>query len=173
MKAPLETIHYLQRIIDEFPSLKWKKVRRVQTHEYPDHVMILLDNEIAFRFENDLEDEDTNLARERSVLQAIKGRLGAIPVPDYTFVPKSPDFAGYRAIPGTRLSPWRFRRLSKSSRAEAAKRLADFLSELHSIPVAEVRDLGVDEAERKFSGYRSWTEDLFDQHSDELDLDLK
>jgi len=130
--------------------------------------MILLDNEIAFRFEHDLEDEDTNLVRERSVLRAIKGRLDAMPVPDYTFVPKSPDFAGYGLIPGTRLSPWRFRRLSKSSRAEAANRLGDFLSKLHSIPVAEVRDLGVNEDERKFTNHRSWAESQFSQHADTL-----
>ena len=124
---PHKTQWYLQRIREEFPRLKWTDYRRVQTHSRPDHVMFLLDNGIAFRFENDVEDEDTDLARERAVLDLIRPRLSDIPIPDYAYVPKSSnDFAGYRTIPGTRLSPWRFQRLSKARRHSEARRLGRF-----------------------------------------------
>jgi len=168
----METKHYLQRIQDAFPDLKWTKYRRVQTQpKHPDHVMILLDNEIAFGFENDLDDEDTNLVRERTVLSAIKSRLKSIPIPDYTFVPESPDFAGYRAIQGTRLSPWRFARLSRSNRADAAKRLGTFISELHSYPVTKARNLGVRDrvGEGDSSVWkRSHAREIFAKRADEL-----
>ena len=141
---PGKTEWYLQRIKDEFPRLKWTKYRRVQTHSHPDHVMFLLDNGVAFRFESELDDEDTNLAREVAVLDLIRPRLCEIPIPDYTYVPKSSnDFAGYKTIQGTRLSPWRFERLSKARRLSEARRLGHFLSALHKTPLEPVRKLGV------------------------------
>ena len=94
---PLTSSYYLEKIRDAFPELMWTNYRRVQTIADPDHVMILLDNGIAFRFEND---EETNLTRERIVLDALRSRLKAIPIPDYAFVPKASDFAGYHTIPG-------------------------------------------------------------------------
>ena len=48
--------------------------RRVQTHSHPDHVMLLLDNAVAFRFENDLEDQDTNIARLLDAVENLKHR---------------------------------------------------------------------------------------------------
>ena len=145
---PLASSYYLERIRNAFPDLMWANYRRVQTIADPDHVMILLDNGIAFRFEND---EETNLTRERTVLDALRSNLKAIPIPDYAFVPKASDFAGYHTIPGTRLSPWRFWRLSKENRSEAAQRLGVFISELHSYPVAKARSLGVEEGDASVS----------------------
>ena len=146
---PEKTQWYLQRIRDEFPRLKWTKYRRVQTHSHPDHVMFLLDNGVAFRFENELDDEDTNLVRERAVLDLIRPRLSEIPIPDYSYVPKSSnDFAGYMTIPGARLSPWRFERLSKASRLSEARRLGRILSALHKTPLGPVRKLGVRQGDR-------------------------
>jgi aminoglycoside 2''-phosphotransferase len=140
----METNHYLQRIRDEFPKLKWTKHQRYQTIPVePDHVMILLDGKIAFRFEEGC--DEGNLVKERAVLNALRSRTKSIPSPEFTFLPKSPDFVGYKAIQGTRLSPWRFERLSKSNRADAAKRLGAFINGLHSYPVAKARKLGVGE----------------------------
>lgn len=79
---PLASSHYLERIRDAFPDLMWVNYRRVQTIADPDHVMILLDNGIAFRFEND---EDANLTRERIVLDALRSSLKAIPILLYPF----------------------------------------------------------------------------------------
>ena len=137
----MKTAYYLDRIRGAFPKLQWTKYRRIQ--DGWDHVVIMLDNEIVFRFER--RTEVTNLLRERTVLSAIKDRVKGISIPDYKLIPTSPDFAGYRAIPGTRLAPWRFARLSQSKREVMAKRLGAFLSDLHAIPVSEVKGLGVDE----------------------------
>jgi aminoglycoside 2''-phosphotransferase len=126
--------------------------------------MILLDNGIAFRFEND---EDVNLLRERTVLNAIKRRLKSIPIPDYTFVPESSDFAGYKTISGTRLSPWQFARLSRSNRANAAQRLGIFLSGLHSYSVVKAQSLGVREGDRSVYN-RSAARKIFAERADAL-----
>lgn len=166
---PLASSHYLERIRDAFPDLMWANYRRVQTIADPDHVMILLDNGIAFRFEND---EDTNLTRERIVLDALRNRLNTIPIPDYAFVPKASDFAGYHTIPGTRLSPWRFWRLSKANRSEAAQRLGVFISELHSYPVAKARSLGVEEGDASV-GHRRMGKELFAERADELRREVR
>lgn len=166
---PHKTQWYLQRIREEFPRLKWTNYRRVQTHSRPDHVMFLLDNGIAFRFENDVVDEDTDLARERTVLDLIRPRLSDIPIPEYAYVPKSSnDFAGYRTIPGTRLSPWRFQRLSKARRHSEARRLGRFLSALHKTPLEPVRKLGV-EARDKSPGNRSMASRLMRERWKDLD----
>ena len=79
---PLTSSYYLERIRDAFPDLLWINYRRVQAIADPDHVMILLDNGIAFRFEND---EDANLTRERIVLDALRSSLKAIPILLYPF----------------------------------------------------------------------------------------
>jgi aminoglycoside 2''-phosphotransferase len=139
MESPMETKHYLKRIRDAFPDLKWMRHRKV--HDGIGHTVIILDNEIVFRFEDGV--DEGNLLRERTILRAIKSKVNSLPIPDYTFIPKLPNFAGYKAIQGTRLSPWRFARLSKSSRVNAAKKIGTFLGELHAIPVSEMKDLGV------------------------------
>ena len=167
---PEKTEWYLQRIRDEFPRLKWTKYRRVQTHSHPDHVMFLLDNGVAFRFESELEDEDTNLARELAVLDLIRLQLSDIPIPDYAYLPRSSnDFAGYKTILGTRLSPWRFERLSKASRLSEARRLGRFLSALHKTPLEPVRKLGVRELD-KGPHNRSMATELLKEHWRGLDL---
>ena len=167
--VPLSSSHYLARIREAFPTLKWTKHRRVQTIDEPDHVMILLDCGINFRFEND---EDTNLKRERSVLDALRGRLKAIPIPDYAFVPKSLEFAGYHTIPGTQLSPWRFLRMSISKRKDAAERLGAFLSSLHSYPVIKARSLGVGEGD-KSEWHRRLGKEIFAERADELQREVR
>ena len=173
----METKHYLQKIKEAFPDLKWAKYRRVQTMpNHPDHVMILLDNKIAFRFENDIHDEDTNLLRERTILSKLQNPLGNLPIPDYTYIPQSPYFAGYKLIQGTRLSPWRFERLSKSNRSEAAKRLGAFLTELHSFPITQARSFGVREraeANDKSFHNRLRGKEIFVERSSELQPEIR
>jgi len=166
----METKHYIQRIKDEFPNLKWTKHRRYQTIPVePDHVMILLDGKIAFRFEEGC--EEGNLAKERAILNAVKSRTKSIPSPEFTILPKSPDFVGYEAIQGTRLSPWRFERLSKSNRTEAAKRLGAFINGLHSYPITKARTLGVEEdvgeCDRSVR-HRSWGKERLAERGGEL-----
>jgi len=167
----METKHYLQRIKNEFPNLKWTKHRRYQTIPVePDHVMILLDGKIAFRFEEGC--DEGNLVKECAVLNAVKSRTKSIPSPEFTFLPKSPDFVGYKAIQGTRLSPWRFERLSRSKRAEAAKRLGAFLNGLHNYPVTKARILSVEEDDSSV-WKRTRGRDIFAERSEELTPEVR
>ena len=131
--------------------------------------MILLDCGIAFRFEND---EDTNLNRERAVLDDLRDRLEVVPIPDYAFVPKSADFAGYHTIPGTRLSPWRFSRLSRSKRKDAARKLGAFLSALHNYPVARAQSLGVEKGDKSV-WHRKKGKEIFTGRADELQREVR
>ena len=118
--------------------------RRVQTHSEPDHVMFLPDNGVALRFEN-----DSNFPQEWAVLEFIRPQLGEIPIPDYTYMPKSAkDFAGYKTIPEARLSRWRFQRLSKASRSSESRRLGRFLTAQHKTPLEPVGKLGVRNRDR-------------------------
>ena len=164
----MKTSIYLQRIRDAFPALKWSRYRRIQ--DGVDHVVIVLDSKIIFRFVDDPTeaDEVQNLIRELALLKSIRTRI-SIPIPDYTYLPESQEFAGYKAIPGTRLSPWRFRRLSKQNRSDAARKLGDFLSTIHAFPVAKARDLGVEEEPSQFLDYRSQAGRFFDQRATELE----
>ena len=59
----MKTDIYLQLIRESFPELKWTRSRRIQ--DGVDHVVILLDSGIIFRFVDDPTDEDEvqNLVR--------------------------------------------------------------------------------------------------------------
>ena len=85
-----------------------------------DYVVLLLDDAYIFRFTrgNELEDIE-QLLREQAVLNRLRDEI-RVPVPDFCFRPDSLDYVGYTLIPGTLLSPWRFRRLSRSRKRDAA-----------------------------------------------------
>ncbi len=162
---------FLGRIRDAFPELSWKKYRRVQ--DGSDHVMFLLDNGLVFRFVrgNEIEDIAKHL-RERAVLDAIQGFF-ATAIPTYTYIPDSLDFAGYKAVRGTRLSPWRFRRISQARRADLARELGEFLGAVHSFPVSRATALGVEEETPLHPNEPKALVEWFERRADVIPPDLR
>lgn len=120
----------LQRIASGFPQLKWKE-HRVLTHGW-DHVVVVLDEKIVFRFPKDKGYRD-RVQNEIGLLKYLKKRLN-VGIPEYTYLPADRSFAGYGMLRGRELTSPRFRRLSLPGKEAVAIRLAGFISTLHATP---------------------------------------
>jgi aminoglycoside 2''-phosphotransferase len=169
----LETEHFLQRIRDAFPELQWTQYRRMP--QGSDVVAIVLDESIVFRFIEGNEAEDiVALLREIEILKRMRD-LTSVPIPEYCFLPDAPDFAGYWLVPGSPLTTERFLELSDSQRSAAAQELGEFVSDIHSLPVAEAKSLGVDEEdqEERLPYYFSLAARTLDSHRDRLDPEVR
>jgi aminoglycoside phosphotransferase (APT) family kinase protein len=65
-------------------------------------------------------------------LKDLKGKVN-IAIPEYSYIPKSGDFAGYKIIPGTILAPWIFKNLSQKDKEAAVTQLIEFINMMHQI----------------------------------------
>jgi aminoglycoside 2''-phosphotransferase len=130
---------FLQSIKDDFPQLKWKE-HRVLTHGW-DHVVIVLDGKIVFRFPKDRGYKD-RVQNEIELLEYLKKRLN-VGIPEYTYVSRDRSFAGYAMLSGRELTYSRFRRLSSSEKDAVARQLAGFISALHATPKSIITRYGV------------------------------
>jgi aminoglycoside phosphotransferase (APT) family kinase protein len=119
----------LALIHDNFPDLRWQDYR--VNNEGWDHEVVILDNEVVFRFPNDDDYRDA-LRTEIDVLKLLKP-LSSVAIPDYTYIPKTVAFAGYPMIPGEVLSKKAFDSLSELDRLDIAKQLAGLLSTMHTL----------------------------------------
>lgn len=99
------------------------------------------------------------LQREVATLRALAGRLRlAIPAPVYASDAAALPYMGYRLLPGEPLRRDELATASDADLERLARQLADFLSELHSLPVELlpdqiIRDTHADWAEM-FAGFR-------------------
>jgi aminoglycoside 2''-phosphotransferase len=121
---------FLQKIKNDFPEIKWKK-HRVLTHGW-DHVIIVLDEKIIFRFPKDKAYKD-EFENEIQLLHYLKKRV-RVGIPEYNYISKDKSIAGYDMVSGRELTSSRFRKLSASEKDTTAKQLAEFISTLHAIP---------------------------------------
>ena len=164
----IDVEHYVQRIREAFPEFQNAGYKRID--DFGDHLMFLLNDRYIFRFVIGNKTEDIiKLLREQAVLERLKGTVG-IPVPNYTYLPKTPDFAGYEMIPGICLSPAHFRNLSEENRADAAVALGKFLSTVHTFPVEQAIELGVEEGRPRSP---RGVERRFYRHASNLDPEVR
>jgi len=120
----------LQKIKNDFPQIKWKK-HRILTHGF-DHIIIVLDRKIIFRFPKCKEYKSV-FEHEIQLLHYLKKRV-KVGIPEYIYISKDQSLAGYKMLNGRELSASRFRRLSASEKDTIAKQLAEFISGLHATP---------------------------------------
>ncbi|MEX5301272.1 phosphotransferase family protein [Kocuria sabuli] len=127
----------LDRIAAAFPDLRWSRARRIT--EGWDHVVVVLDDALVFRFPVEAEPYADGLGREIEVLDHLAdGLTEPLParVPHYDRVAPDRSFAGYRIVPGRPLTPQLMSALAPAEREEIVTQLAGFLSALHTAPVA-------------------------------------
>ncbi|MDP4008307.1 MAG: aminoglycoside phosphotransferase family protein [Candidatus Peregrinibacteria bacterium] len=121
---------YIQKIKNYFPQIKWKNIRTL-THGF-DHVIIVLDEKIIFRFPKDKEYK-AEFENEIQLLHYLKKKV-RVGIPEYNYISKDKSIAGYDMVGGRELTASRFRRLSASEKDTIAKQLAEFISTLHATP---------------------------------------
>lgn len=124
----------LNRIRDEFgipiKSHSWKKSAF-------DCDVIIVNKAIVFRFPR-TEEVKKRLRHEIELLAFLKGKTKVM-IPNYSYISKDGDFAGYKLIEGSILRPSGFNRLSRVHKKRVIARLTGFINYFHSIPVQDFK----------------------------------
>lgn len=103
-----------------------------------DHYVLILNNQLVFRFPDDAE-YLTLLRDEIRLLQELKP-LVAVSIPQYTYIAPDQSFAGYPIVQGETLTADYFKSLDRTDQSSIAQQLAGLLSTLHTL-VAKGHDL--------------------------------
>lgn len=128
-KSPFSDANlFLERIEQEFSLLI---ERYAYLKDAFDHDVFIVNEEIVFRFPRTKRDTEY-LPYEIAFLKDLKGKVN-IDLPDYSFLSKSGDFAGYKIIPGTILAPWIFKNLSQKEKEAAVTQLIEFINAFHHL----------------------------------------
>jgi aminoglycoside 2''-phosphotransferase len=119
----------LGKIVSCFPEVQWGTYRYID--EGWDHGVIILDNNLVFRFPLDQEYQAL-LEHEIAILEFLRGKV-AVRIPRYRYVAPAHAFAGYDIIPGTQLTTPVFNNLAPDDYDCLVTQIADFLSVLHTL----------------------------------------
>lgn len=124
----------LELIKKAFPELVWSSYKYID--EGWDHQVIILDDNIVFRFPTD-EDYADKLGTEIKVLDYLQSFIKT-PTPQYIYLPKPLSFAGYQIVKGETLTKAVFDNLSLVDQQLVAVQLADFLTALQGLYVEQI-----------------------------------
>jgi aminoglycoside 2''-phosphotransferase len=127
--APSNPDVLLARIKKTFPDISWTAYQYID--EGWDHEVVILDNRLVFRFPND-PDYLALLKTEVGVLHELGPLITSVNIPHYTYVAPDYSFAGYRFLAGDVLTEHYFNGLPATDQDIAARKLAEFLSVMHS-----------------------------------------
>lgn len=134
-----EYVQYLEKV---YPNLD---VQTAYVNDIGQNNDVLIVNEnIVFRFPK-YEEGIAKLIAETKLLEKIQNYVSlSIPCPSYQhFQPMEPGkvFSGYNIINGEPFWNTTFLQLYEEEQSTGAAQLANFLKELHSIPVSEISPL--------------------------------
>ncbi len=129
----------LRQISKHFPELLWKRAHYI-SHGF-DHDVIILDQNLVFRLPKNAYSKKI-LVDEIGLLELLRKRI-SVAVPYYQFIVKGSLFAGYSMIQGKSLTTRLYNKLSSSQKNDLACKLGQFLSELHSMPIANIKDFHI------------------------------
>lgn len=146
---------FLQKIKNDFPQIKWKK-HRILTHGF-DHIIIVLDEKIIFRFPKDKKYKSA-FENEIQLLHYLKKKV-RVGIPEYNYISKDKSIAGYDMVGGRELTLSRFRKLSASEKDTIAKQLAEFISTLHTTPKSTIAKYNV-QTENQEINYKNLIRDV-------------
>ncbi len=125
---------YIQRIMTEFPQLKWN-THRFLTHGW-DHMVMVLDEQIVFRFPKD-KTYLKEFKKEIPLLRYLKDRI-PVGIPEYIYVSKDQSMAGYQMLRGRELKPSYYKGFSIPAKEHFAQQMAGFLTHLHGTPKSSI-----------------------------------
>jgi aminoglycoside 2''-phosphotransferase len=141
--------HYKQRIVDICPDLVVAHIR-LNTDGLLNDVVIVND-ELVFRFaKRDFGYKDPQ--EEANLLHFLAKHI-TLPIPSPFY--QSPDALAYRIIPGSTLRRDVLLRLPEDDQQALADQLAQFLKELHGVPINEALDFKIPMADALMK-YEGW-----------------
>ena len=138
----LKTHEIINNIKSEFPKIKWRGYEVIE--QGFDNAVIIVNNKIIFRIakENSIQSRKKNLI-EKQLLEFIDKKIKTA-VPVYNLVARDASFVGYDKLSGDQLSIAVFGKLSIKEREKLIIQLADFLTEIHGLPLSPLKKFGVE-----------------------------
>jgi aminoglycoside 2''-phosphotransferase len=133
------------KIRGEFSDLKFKSAKH--NVEGWDHYVLILDERYVFRFPRKAQYAQV-LKSEIPLMGYLREKI-KLQIPDYEFVAKDKNFAGYKLIRGIQMEKEIFSKLSDSVKHTVALQLAQFFTALHKVPLSVARKFGVGESNKQ------------------------
>lgn len=150
---------YIERIRKEFPHIL------IEKHTVPkqgmDHVAIVINDTWIFRFPHRKEYFFT-FGNELSLLEELNKTITSLEIPNYTLMAKDKSFGGYSIIQGVECTAEVFNKLSKDAKDAASRKVASFLTELHTIPSKRIVKCGIEKSD--YVQYLSNLEKEYEAH---------
>jgi len=131
---------YVHLIQHDFPAFRISSIKKVG--EGDNSKAFLVNENYIFRFLK-RKDVKQQVRREISVLPKIRSALN-LQIPDFEFISPELYYVGYKKIEGTVLNNENFESLKKKDRISIEKTIANFLSQIHSIPLSELSNSGLE-----------------------------
>jgi aminoglycoside 2''-phosphotransferase len=143
---------YTALIHHDFPDFNISSIKKIG--EGDNSVAFSVNDDYIFRFAK-REEVKIHIRRETLVFPKIKSALN-LQIPEFEFISPETNFVSYKKIEGDILSDTIFQSLKKKEQAGIQKTIANFLSQIHSFPLAELKKCGLE------------TMHLYDEYSENL-----
>lgn len=124
-----------------------------------DSIAYRVNNEYIFKMSKHDEAKE-NLKKEIKVLNYLKGKL-SLQIPTIEFYSEKYSVCGYKEIKGEKLTKEIYNSMSKEEQECLAHSIAQFLKELHSLPLPDIDDLELDVVEDYKGDYESLKELIY------------
>lgn len=108
-----------------------------------------------------------NMKKEIQVLNYLDGKL-SLKIPKIEFYDEEHSLCGYKQIKGQILNPGMFQAMTKEEQDELAEDIAQFLEELHSVPLPNINGLEINVLEDYQNDYTALKERVYDKFTHEL-----
>ena len=125
-----------------------------------DSIAYRVNNEYIFKMSKHNEARE-NLKKEIKVLNYLKEKL-SLQIPTIEFYSEKNSVCGYKEIKGEKLTKEIYNSMSIEEQDDLAHSIAQFLKELHSLPLPDIDDLELDVIEDYKSDYESLKELIYD-----------
>ena len=125
-----------------------------------DSIAYRVNDEYIFKMSKHNEARE-NLKKEIKVLNYLKGKL-SLQIPTIEFYSEKYSVCGYKEINGEKLTKEMYDSMSTEEQEDLAHSLAQFLMELHSLPIPDIEDLELNVIEDYRSDYESLKKLIYD-----------
>jgi len=131
---------YINLIHREFPAFPISSIKK--TGEGDNSNAFLINENYIFRFAKRKEVQQ-QIRREICVLPKIRSTLN-LQIPDFEFIPPDRKFVGYKKIEGNAFTNKILVSLNQEEQIFIQKTFANFLSQVHSFRLTELKDCGLE-----------------------------
>ncbi|HEX8763255.1 MAG TPA: phosphotransferase [Candidatus Saccharimonadales bacterium] len=137
----IEDINFV-RVVETAALTYTKELHELTYVEHgTDNIVAMANRRFVFRFPRD-EKAARRLVFETALLQKIKGKITALPIPELLEVHTRPLYIVTKYIEGNHLSPSEIQQLNEAEQAKVGTQLADFMFQMNqAISGLEVRRL--------------------------------